>query len=153
MSLFQMRRRPVFCLFTAAGVVAAHGYLSYPAMIARGYPPISLEDFLAPLLAPFAMALPPFFDDGRNAPGRRLVFVVLASVSFAFIWALIRADTVTPSIGHTHGIIGILKFCTAQVIILTLVYTALSIPFFFCYDRVASAFWGLIRRFPEDQPV
>ena len=151
MRRIQMRRRPVVYLAAAASVIAAHAWLSYPAAVARGHPPLDLRDFLAPFVAPFGMALPPLFDDGRSRPRLRVAVVAAVSLGFAFVWALIDAnDGVTPHIGHLAGIRGILEYKTGDVVFGTLLFAALGFPFFFCYDRVASGFWSLLRHFGEE---
>jgi hypothetical protein len=110
-------------------------------------------DFLAPFVAPFAMALPPLFDDGRNCPSRRLRVMAIVALAFAFMWALIDANGSTiPSIGHLAGIVGILEFYGPQVFFSAVWYAILGFPFFFCYDRVASSLWSVTRRFSDEPP-
>lgn len=154
MGLIQMRRRPLLCLLAAGLVVAAHAYLSYPAAIARGYPPIGVRDFLAPFFAPLAMGLPPLFDDGRNRPWSRIGLVAAVSLSFGLVWAIIAANQrIIPSTGHVAGSSGILQYQTDEVCGGTVLYGAMAFAFFFCYDRVASECWAHLRRFREDPSV
>jgi len=140
-------------VLTAAGVVAAHAYFSYPAMVARGYPPIGLRDFLAPYFAPLAMALPSLFEDGRKRPWLRLCLLIVVSLCFGLAWAMIVSNRRTiPAIGHLAGVTGILFDHPGVLITGTAAYGTVAFAFFFCYDRVMSGCWAFLRQFRDEHP-
>jgi hypothetical protein len=41
-------------------------------------------------MAPFAMIIPPLFDDGRDRPKRRFIRIFLIAMAFAFIWVSVE---------------------------------------------------------------
>jgi hypothetical protein len=123
MARIQIRRQPVAYLVAVAAVLTTHAWLSYPAAVARGYPPMEVWEFLPPFVAPFWMAVPPLFDDGRKRPKMRIGVIAVTSVAFALVWAIIAANgTVRPSTGHLAGVTGILKYHPFEVIFGTLMY-------------------------------
>jgi hypothetical protein len=152
MILFRVHRNPWFWVTAAAGVVAAHMCLCWPAAIARGYPAIHPWHLDACYVAPFGMIIPPLFDDGRNQPKRRMMRILLVAMAFAFIWAVVEANKgMIPSIGSLAGVGGILQYRTGEVFFSSVLFTLVAFPVFFALDCVAAGCWGLVRQLSDDE--
>jgi hypothetical protein len=105
-------------------------------------------------LAPFAMVLPPFFDDARNSTFVRWLRAGVVGFAFALVWAVVDFNlrTPRPHLGHLLGIEGMLREHAGQILIEAVCICVASVPCFYCLDGVAIGLWSLIRRFPDEQP-
>lgn len=100
-------------------ILLSHLRFSYPAIISRGHPPLDPDDMLRLFVAPFFVGFPAIFGSREI----RYWGVAFGALGFSLIYALaiINLNDTRPSIGHSEGILGIIRTYDIGFVVLSLV--------------------------------